>query len=216
MEPPDPVRAHTRIATPWLCPEIRLHLVTDKDPLWRATEADLARLGLADPYWAFCWPGGQAMARYLLDTPALVRGRRVLSVGAGGGVEAIAAAMAGACQVVAADIDPLAARAASLNAAENGVTLELSVSDPLASDPVGIEVILAADVCYDESMAQRLLAWSRRQAENGALVLLSDPGRGFLQTTSLKALAELRAPADIEPGGAHLVPVTIWRVDPLY
>ncbi|HZT50916.1 MAG TPA: 50S ribosomal protein L11 methyltransferase, partial [Stellaceae bacterium] len=117
---PDPVafiRANTVLATPPLVPEIRLHLATEVTPLWEATEAVLARQGLPPPYWAFAWPGGQALARYVLDHPAALRDRTVLDIGAGSGLLAVAAAMAGAARAIAADTDPFAAAAIALNAA---------------------------------------------------------------------------------------------------
>ncbi len=115
--------ANTRIVTPFLCSEIRLHLITPDCRLWSATERDLAELPLADSYWGFCWAGGQALARYVLDFPEVVAGRRVFGFGAGCGVDAIAAAKSGAGFVLASDIDPMAAEATQLNAGLNDVSV---------------------------------------------------------------------------------------------
>jgi predicted nicotinamide N-methyase len=157
MDPEELVLQHTVVATPPLCPELRLHLVTETCPLWRATEADLARLGLSEPYWAFCWPGGQALARHLLDHPALVAGARVLDFGAGSGVEAIAALRAGAAHALAADIDPLAGVACRLNARLNDVALEVTDEDLVGSDR-GWDVVLVGDMFYERRLAERV--WS--------------------------------------------------------
>ena len=88
------VLSQTRIAVPPLTPEIRLHLATEVTPLWQATEATLERNNLPPPYWAFAWPGGQAVARHILDHPSLVAGRQVLDLAAGAGLSARAAARA--------------------------------------------------------------------------------------------------------------------------
>ncbi len=119
------IAAQTTIAAAPLVPEIRLHLASEVTPLWQATEAALARDNLPPPYWAFAWPGGQALSRYVLDHPDSVRGRRVLDFAAGCGIGALAASRAGAVSVSAAEIDRVAAAAMALNARLNGVTVEI-------------------------------------------------------------------------------------------
>src|SRR5579863_6226180 len=119
------VRANTVLAAPSLVPEIRLHLATEILPLWSRTEEEIERTGLPPPYWAFAWAGGQALARYVLDHPECVRDRTVLDFGSGSGLVAIAAAMAGAKSVLAADIDPYAMAAIALNASTNGVAIDI-------------------------------------------------------------------------------------------
>src|SRR4051812_26472186 len=102
------IRANTILAAPAHVPEIHLHLATELTPIWQATEAWLAQHGVTPPFWAFAWPGGVALARHVLDNPALVAGRRVLDFAAGGGIAAIACALSGATAVEAAEIDRLA------------------------------------------------------------------------------------------------------------
>jgi len=140
------VRAHTALAAPPLLPEIRLHLASELTPLWQATEATLAVQGLAPPYWAFAWVGGQALARYLLDEPEAVRGKRVLDFAAGSGVAGIAALKAGAAAVTASELEPLAHAAIALNAAANGVAVtvcgEVVVSFGDAGNDLGAAVAL--------------------------------------------------------------------------
>src|SRR5947207_9398233 len=99
MNPTDFVLGNTAITAPPLVPEIQLHLATEITPIWQATEESLARGAVPPPFWAFAWAGGQALARYLLDNPELVRGREVLDIGSGSGIVAIAAARAGAARV---------------------------------------------------------------------------------------------------------------------
>ena len=193
------VQANTVVAAPPLLPELRLHLATDMTPLWQATERHLAEVGVEPPFWAFAWAGGQALARFLLDAPAWVRGRRVLDFASGSGLVAIAAARSGAAGVIAVDLDPLAAEAIALNAALNGVAVDVRCVDPCGALPepawvVEAEVVLAGDVCYDRAMAPRILAWLRRRAQAGALVLLGDPGRAYLPSEGLEALAQHRVP----------------------
>ncbi len=190
--------AHTVVARAPLVPEIALHLITEACPLWRASEADAAAEGLVDPYWAFCWPGGQALARYVLDHPSLVRARRVLDFGSGCGVEAIAAMLAGARSSVCADIDPLAGEAARLNAALNGVAVE-TCSSNLIGAHIDADVVLAGDVFYDRALAAAAVEWL---LSLDATVLIGDPSRGFLETAGLRRLATYAAGADGDVSGA--------------
>lgn len=119
-------------------------------------------------YWAFCWASGAVLARYLLDHPTLVAGKRVLDFGCGSGVVAIAAAKAGAAEVIACDIDPAALTATETNARLNQVTLTLSDDfDGLAGD---LDVIVAADVLYDRAN----LPWLARFRQRAGSVLVGD------------------------------------------
>ena len=210
---PDPaafVRANTVLAAPPLVPEIRLHLATEVTPLWQATEAVLDRTGLPPPYWAFAWAGGQAVARYVLDHPATVRGRSVLDVGAGSGLIAIAAAMAGAAGVTAADIDPFAATAIALNAAANGVAIRVETDDVIGGG--GADVLLLGDMCYERPLAERLTGWVRRCAAQGALVLLGDPGRAYLPPSGLEERARytVATPLDLEDRESRVA--VVWQL----
>lgn len=186
---------HTRIATPPLCPEIRLRLATDVTPLWEATESLARRTGLPPPFWGFAWPGGQALARHLLDHPDLVRGQQVLDFGSGGGIAAIAAALGGAENVTANDLDGFSAAAIVANAALNEVAVDVVTSDLIDTD-AGWQVVLAGDVCYERSLAERVDRWLRRLSRRGALVLVGDPGRAYL-------------PPDLEEVERFEVPTTL-------
>jgi predicted nicotinamide N-methyase len=209
------ILAETVVAEPFLCPEIRLRLITDACRLWRATERDLAAIGLADPYWAFAWPGGQALARLVTDRPELVRGKRVLDFGSGSGIVAIAAAKSGARSVLAADVDPLACAAAVINAAMNGVELETTSADLTEGDAhPRWDVILAGDVAYDREQALRFIVWLRGLAERGVEVLIADPERGFLDRAGLSPIAAYEAPADLDSDGRILKRTLVHRVNP--
>ena len=217
VDPRALILSNTTIDTPHLCPEIRLHLITETCPLWKAGERELANLRLPDPFWGFCWAGGQALARYILDHPAWVRGRRVLDLGAGGGVEAIAAAKSGASWVLAADTDPLAAEAVRLNADLNQVSLDTTTADLVGGDCRGFDVLLAGDMCYDPDFCAGLIPWLRRLARQRVVVLLGDPLRGFMPTTGMEVLASYQTPADVDLRGEHLRParvVLLKELDP--
>jgi predicted nicotinamide N-methyase len=205
------VRASTVVASPPLLPELRLHLATDVTPLWHATELRMPRrpngapgAAIEPPFWAFAWAGGQALARYLLDHPDVVRGRRVVDVATGSGLCAIAAARAGAASVTAIDCDPLAVVAVRLNAALAGTTdadvhaVHARQGDPFADtltdEKIAADVILAGDVCYDRAMATAAIAWLRRRTAAGALVLLGDPGRAYRPAERLVELARYVVP----------------------
>ncbi len=116
------IRANTSVMPPPLVPELRLHLAHEAVPLWQKTEEELGELGLPPPFWAFAWAGGQALARYVLDQPDLVKGKRVVDLASGSGLVGIAAMKAGAASVLAADIDEFAAEAIRLNAELNGIS----------------------------------------------------------------------------------------------
>ncbi len=191
------IRANTAVASPPLCPEIRLYLATEVTPLWQATEAALEKAQLPPPYWAFAWPGGQALARYILDHPEAVDGKTVLDIGAGCGLVAIAAARAGG-RVTSAEPDAFACRAIEMNAALNGVTLSIETADLLARAPGDWQAVLAGDMCYERPLAERLIPWLRLLAKNGALVLLGDPGRAYLPKSGLEPIAHYDVPTSLE------------------
>lgn len=207
MSPEEFVRANTALAAPPLVPEIALHLATEVTPLWEATEAELQRIGLPPPYWAFAWPGGVALARYVLDHPELVAGRRVLDFGAGSGLVAIAAAKAGA-RAVAAEIDAFAAAAIRLNAAANGVEMEIETSDVIGAE-CAWDVILAGDMCYERPLAERLVRWLRRVP---ALVLLGDPGRSYAPRDGLEPLARYVVPTSRDLEDRDSRETGVWRL----
>jgi predicted nicotinamide N-methyase len=160
-----------------LVPEVRLFLAEDAVVLWARLEA-VAGHALPAPFWASAWTGGQALARHILDHPAIVAGRRVLDIASGSGLVAIAAAIAGAASVTANDVDPYAVAAIGANADANRVVLRRSASDLLDGDGDGAEVVLAGDVLYNRALADRMLRYFARIMAGGARVLVGDPDRG--------------------------------------
>lgn len=184
------ILANTRLQAPPHTPELTLHLADEVTPIWRMTEAALAGIGLPPPFWAFAWAGGQALARYVLDHPQVVAGRRVIDFASGSGIVAIAAARAGAASVLAADIDGYCGAALALNAAANGVAVTFTDADLLDAAPPAAEVILAGDICYEKPLAERVMAWLAAARTAGATVLIGDPGRSYFPRTGLVKLAE--------------------------
>ncbi len=207
------IRAHTIIARPAIVPEIALHLATEITPIWQATETWLTEKNIEPPFWAFAWPGGQALARLLLDEPARVAGKRVLDFAAGCGIAAVAAAQAGATLVEAAEIDAMAIAAIGLNAALNGVVVTTLTQD-VVSTPCRWDTVLAGDVCYEAPMTAHILPWLRGLAAAGAEVLLADPGRAYLPGTGLETLAQFRVPTSRELEDREERVVTIHRLLP--
>jgi predicted nicotinamide N-methyase len=191
------ITTQTKVATASLVPEIRLHLASEVTPLWHATETTLARDNLPPPYWAFAWPGGQALARHVLDHPDSVRGRRVLDFAAGCGVGALAASHAGAASVSAAEIDRVAAAAMTLNARLNGVTVEIIGHDLTGTVDDAArrwDVVLAGDVFYERPMAERVEPWLRALARRGVRVLVADPGRAYVPKAGLAEIGRYTVP----------------------
>lgn len=207
------ILANTAVETPSLVPEIKLHLASAVTPLWHATEATLETTQLPPPYWAFAWPGGQALARHLLDHPDLVRGKSVLDIGAGSGLVAIAAMKAGARRAVAAEIDRFALAAIALNAALNQVAIAAEGNDIIGASDSGSELILVGDMCYERPLAERLTAWLRVLATGGATVLLGDPGRAYLPKDGLEKVAQYAVPTslDLEDRTVRTTVVYRWR-----
>jgi predicted nicotinamide N-methyase len=206
------ILAQTAVATAPLVPEIRLHLATAVTPLWQATEVTLERDNLPPPYWAFAWPGGQAVARHALDHPQLVRGRRVLDLAAGCGVAAVAAARAGARTVGASEIDRFALAAIAMNAALNGVTVDCIDRDVLDDEPGDWDTVLAGDLCYERPMADRVASWVRRQARGGVTVLLGDPGRAYKPSDGLVEVARYVVPTSRDLEDRDSRETVVWRV----
>lgn len=210
--PLDFVRDNTTLTTTPLLPEIRLHLATEVTPLWEATEETLAEKNLPPPYWAFAWPGGQAVARLVLDRPDLVAGKTVLDFAAGTGIVAVAAMMAGALRVQACDIDRFALAAIALNAEANGVEVKPVSVDLVGRALPGIDVVLAGDVCYEKPMAEKVTAWLRGVAATGTLVLLGDPGRAYVPTSGLERVATYTVPTSLELEDRETRETVIWRL----
>jgi predicted nicotinamide N-methyase len=196
-------------------PEIVLHIADEVVPLWRKTEEDLDALGLPPPYWAFAWAGGQALARYVLDHPHLVAGKRVLDLAAGSGLVAIAAAVAGAAPVIASDIDPFAEPAIALNALANGAYIEILVQDLLDRPPPvasRYDVILVGDLFYERTTAERALAFLDRHAAVGTQVLIGDPGRAYLPTERLVKQCEYEVPVTRDLEDYAIKRTAVWTL----
>ncbi|MBI5165120.1 MAG: methyltransferase [Magnetospirillum sp.] len=205
------IRAHTAPAAPPACPEVRLWMATAATPLWEATEAFLDRNNVPPPYWAFCWAGGQALTRYLLDHPELSAGKRVLDFAAGCGASAMAAALNGAATVEAAEIDPVAIAAIALNADLNGV-----VVGAVAGDIVGCanrwDVVVAGDVCYERPMTEHIWPWLKRLAAEGATVLMADPGRAYLPKHGLLEVARMTVATSLDLEDRSEREVVVYRI----
>lgn len=192
------VRTWTALQQPPSLPEVSLYLADEVTRIWELTEAEMQRVGLDPPFWAFAWAGGQALARYLLDHPDEVRDRAVLDLAAGSGLVGIAARLAGARSALAVDIDPFCAAAVSLNAEANDVSVDYTDRnllvddvDVLRVDPdlVGVDVLLAGDVSYEFGMSGRMHRWLRAAAGSDVRVLIGDPGRRYLPSDGLTRLA---------------------------
>ncbi|WP_199516509.1 class I SAM-dependent methyltransferase [Nucisporomicrobium flavum] len=192
-----------------LAPEISLHLAGDRVGLFDSADGQF-RSDVPPPFWAFVWAGGQALARYVLDHPELVRGRHVLDVASGSGVAAIAAARAGAARVEALDLDPAAAAATTRNAEANGVTVHARAADIGDAGPA--EVILAGDVFYTRSVADRMTAALRRAAAAGAVILVGDPGRGYFPERLFVRRAEYTVPVPASLEETEALATGVWEM----
>ena len=205
------IRANTKLLSPPLVPEIQLHLAEESLPIWQKTEEELGELNVPPPYWAFAWAGGQALARYLLDNPQLARGNRVLDLGSGSGLSAIAAKKAGAASVLASDIDEMALAATGLNAAANAITIETTSDDLLAAGPAGaFDVFLVGDLFYERDLASRVSTFIDA-AHDSALVLIGDPQRNYFPQGRFEVAAEYHVPVTRELEDAEIKKTAVWR-----
>lgn len=209
----DPVAfilAETRLRPVPHAPEIALHVADEATELWQKTEEELGEIGLPPPFWAFAWAGGQALARYILDQPETVHGRRVLDFASGSGLVAIAAMKAGAAEVTACDIDPFAIAAIGVNAQANGVAVTPLTADIVGQDG-GWDTVLAGDICYEHDLAARVIEWLFALSSRGATVLIGDPGRSYLPKDRLEILAAYEVPVTRTLEDSDIKKSSVWR-----
>lgn len=212
VDHPEFIRQNTSLLAPPLVPEVLLHLAHEAVPIWQKTEEELGEIGLPPPFWAFAWAGGQALARYVLDHPALVAGKSVLDLATGSGLVGIAAKKAGAEAVLAADIDLFATAAARLNAEANDVVLDITDDDLLQDEPGNFDVILVGDLFYEKDLAARVHAWLRRARKQGALALIGDPGRSYLPKSALAHVIDYNVPVTRELEDSEIKRTAVWRI----
>lgn len=193
------IRANLPLAPAPGVPEVLLHLAGPRSGLMRLAEADP---DFASPYWARCWGGGLALARHVLDHPESVAGQRVLDLGAGSGLVAIAAMKAGAASALAVDVDPYAVAAARLNAEANAVVIETLRADLTeGAPPSNVDLMLVGDLFYDADLSSAVLPFLRRCAAAGVGVLIGDPWRAHLPREQLNVVAEYPVADFGDPGG---------------
>ncbi len=203
------IQSNTRLTSVPALPAIRLHTAHEATGLWRLAEA----AGVEDPpppYWAFPWAGGMALARYIFEHPRTVTGQRVLDLGTGSGLVAIAAAMAGASAVTAADIDRYAIAAATLNTAANGVAVIVTGDDLTGGPPPEVDVVTVGDLFYDRDLADAVTGFLDRCIRRDIEVLVGDPGRAYLPRARLRQLAAYRVPDVGEVESATTKPSAVF------
>lgn len=195
-----------------LVPELPLLLATDAFDIWAEVERHVSGPAPNRPFWAFAWPGGQAKARFILDTPELVRGRRVLDIGTGSGIGALAAALAGAREVLANDIDPLALVAAKENAALTGSRLEVSNEDLLAGDGLDYDVVLLSDVVYEPELEVRVARFVEAVLKRGATILYADRSTARLPAQPVERMATYETRVVPMLDESHIEQAIVWRL----
>lgn len=206
------IRQNTALQPVPHAPEIRLYVADEITPIWRMTEEGLGAMGIAPPFWAFAWAGGQALARYVLDHPEEVRGKTVLDFASGSGLVAIAAMKAGAAKALACDIDPMSRAAIAVNTEANGVTVSAAIGDLLNGPPPAVDVILAGDICYEKTLAERVLAWLKAARAGGARVLIGDPGRTYFPRQGLERLAQYEVQTTRELEDFEIKKTGVWTL----
>ena len=202
MNTADVIRAQLPLSAIPGLPGIVLHLAAPTSGLRRLTDQT--------PYWAYVWAGGAVLSRHILANPDLVRGRRVLDLGAGSGLVGIVAAQAGAL-VLAAEIDPLGQIAIGLNAGANEICIDLLPGNILNGPVPQVDLILVGDLFYEPGLVAPVLEFLDRALAQGITVLIGDPGRTALPLARLKLVAVYDVPdfGRLTPG-----PATVFRLIP--
>jgi predicted nicotinamide N-methyase len=193
-----------------LQPGHKLYLASEITPLWLATEDFLQKSYMAPPFWAFAWPGGEALAHYIAANPELVRGKTVLDFAAGGGIAGLACAAAGAAFVEAAEIDPLAVAAIELNAKANHLRLNALLGD-IVGAPCRWDIILCGDVCYEAPMTAHIMPWLRACAAQ-IPVIIADPGRKYVPSEGFEIIYEIEVPTSLDLEDSASRPVRLLRL----
>ena len=206
------IRGNTSVGSAALVPELKLMLATEITPIWQASEVALEQSNIKPPFWAFAWPGGQALARFMIDQPDAVRGRRVLDFAAGCGLAALAASRAGAKHVEVAEIDPLAVAAIAFNARLNGLAVTTSEKD-LVGCPCRWDLILCGDICYEAPMVGQIMPWLQQLATH-AEVWIADPGRAYLPKSGLTPIVSYCVPTSLELEDREERHTTLYRLLP--
>ena len=206
------VRANTSILSPPLVHEVKLHLAHEALPIWQRTEDELGQIGLPPPFWAFAWAGGQALARYILDNPETVHDKRIIDIASGSGLVGIAAMMAGAASVLAADIDAFSVAAIAVNVELNQVRVDITIDNLLADPIADVDVILVGDLFYEKAVATQCLNWLDQAQAKGIDVLIGDPGRSYLPKDRLIKVAEYSVPVSRDLEDAEIKHTAVWRL----
>lgn len=210
---PDPaayIRERLKLAPIPALPGIRLYLGQPESGLGRFT-AD--HNDGRPPYWAYPWSGGLGLAQHLCAHPERVRGKRVLDLGAGGGVVAITAARASAAQLTAAEIDPVAAAALALNAEANAVEVGIITDDLLPGDPPKVDLVLVGDLFYAADLAAGTTRFLARCRAAGIEVLVGDPGRPDLPHDRLTLIARYDVPEVGSPRNTAATAAAVYAFD---
>lgn len=213
----DFIEAHTALMPVPFVPKMKLLQAEKMMRVWKDLEALAGQPNVPMPFWSFVWPGGQALARHIINYPEIVQGKRVLDLACGSGVSAIAAQKAGAAQVTASDIDPMAQMATTLNAAHNDVDIEVMGEVDMSAPPADIDLIIAGDICYEQVMSQRILRWLMMCKESGVRVIVGDPKRGYAPDRNpdvrVTELATYTVPTSREIEEEDMRDVILWEVE---
>lgn len=201
------VRTHTVLTSTALLPELTLHLAREPFGIFLAAE----KIAADRPYWAFAWSGGQALARWILDNPAEVAGKRIYDIGSGSALTSIAAVRAGAAAVTAADIDPMACAAAVLNAAANGVDVQVTSDDLLGHD-LDVDLVLIGDLFYEPELVTRVSAFLERMARRGIPVLFGDRVTSRRPPLDFASVAEYAAELTPHLEIGYVDQARVWRL----
>ncbi|MFM7084049.1 MAG: class I SAM-dependent methyltransferase [Hyphomicrobium sp.] len=202
---------NTKLTSPPLLPEVSLYLAHESLPIWKKMEDHLDELNVPPPFWAFAWPGGQALARYILDRPEEIANKRILDIGAGSGLTAIAAAKAGAASVLAVDIDAFALGAIFLNAQANQVLVKAKDKDFITEEFGNADIILVGDLFYERPLAEKVMAFLRKVAQDKVKILIGDPQRTYFPKNEFCCITQYDVPVSLDLEDSSLKKTAVWQ-----
>ena len=206
------VKSHANLSHPSLVAELKLWLADESTELWHATETALNSINLPPPFWAFAWPGGQAIARFIIDNPELIFKKRILDFGAGGGICSLAAAYSGSKEVVAVDLDPFAAIVQSMNSEANSLKIETVTQNASELTLDNFDIILAGDVFYDRTESRIAVEFLLDAVKNGITVFIGDPGRTYLPDWLKTPIANYSVPTSKDLEQKTVTVTNVWMI----
>lgn len=134
------------------------------------------------PYFGILWPSSEALALYLADHPELVKNKTVLELGCGLGLPSLVATHLGG-KVLATDFHPDVEEYFKRNCRHSSIDCDYQRLNwrENTTDVGQFDVVIGSDVLYESKHPREVALGLLRFVKKGGTVILSDPGRSYLQ-----------------------------------